>query len=1088
MNKIGYYRYPSVWNDKVIFVCEDDIWSADLQGGGVARRLTNGLGEATHAMVSPDGKHIAFTGREEGHPEVYVMPVDGGAVKRLTFFGESAHVIGWSDDSKSVIFYSAATQPFHAGTIQSVHINGGSPQEFPFGIAHFITQKQEGKVTKTALARNYQEPARWKRYRGGRAGTLWIDNVGDGNFVRVLEDLNGNITRPLWVNNRVYFISDHEGIGNVYSCNPDGEDIQKHSNQSEYYVRDCTTNGKVIVYSAGAKLFAYNIEADTETEITIDFQSPRVQTQRKFVSARADMSSYDLHPEGHSLVVTARGKSFFFGNWEGAVQQIGKSQGVRYRLTSWLNDGKRFVTISDEGGEEALEIHSTELKKKTIRLSKLDIGRPLSIEVSPIDDVLLITNHRFELIIVNLKKKTAVVADRSEYQRISGATWSPDGKWIAYSISTTNQTYSIALYDVKNKKTHIVTPPNFRDLSPVFDPEGKYLYFLSYREFNPVYDSVYFDLNFPRGMRPYIIVLDEKTPSSLVHLPKSLEVSDSTIAKSDDKKSAKKGEEKTSPSSDTKDISITLEGIDKRILALPVPEGRYWQIAATKGKVLFTSAPVTGALPDNTTSHSGGSTLSSYDFETKKQSVIANGVYEFELKNNKNQGQTLIYSTSDGLRVLSLTKAESGIDKLSKSSEPSRANGLIDLSRVKISVEPKAEWAQMYREIWRLQRDHFWVEDMSKVDWQAMYERYLPMLERVGTRSEFSDLIWELQGELGTSHAYESGGDYRRPPRYVVGHLGADFVYDKKQKGYVVKHIVQGDYWNEGATSSLLRPGVNIKKGDVILAVNGIPLSETVSPAELLVNHARQEITLTVAEAKKKKSERTVQVKTMASERRARYRDWVEANRRYVHEKTNNRIGYVHVPNMGPLGYSEFHRYFLSELEHEGIIVDVRFNGGGHVSQLILEKLARKRVGYDIKRWGVPEPYPSDAMIGPVIALTNEHAGSDGDIFSHSFKLMKLGTLVGTRTWGGVIGISPRHTLVDGSYTTQPEFSFWFKDVGWGVENYGTDPDVEVHIAPQDYAAGRDTQLDKTIEIVWRQLEEQDPSVPDFGERPDLSI
>lgn len=393
----------------------------------------------------------------------------------------------------------------------------------------------------------------------------------------------------------------------------------------------------------------------------------------------------------------------------------------------------------------------------------------------------------------------------------------------------------------------------------------------------------------------------------------------------------------------------------------------------------------------------------------------------------------------------------------------------------------------MLREAWRLQRDQFWTQDMSKVDWAAVYNRYLPLVERVGSRAEFSDLMWEMQGELGTSHCYELGGDYRPEPHHQTGYLGADFEFDSDAGGWRVTRIVHGDAWNEKADSPLNTPGVNIQEGEVLTAINGQPLTRERSPNAALVNLAGHEVTLTFA-GEGEAPPRSVTVKTVQSEMPARYREWVENNRRYVREVTDGRVGYLHIPDMGPRGYAEFHRYYLAEVDREGLIVDLRYNDGGHVSSLLLEKLARRRIGYDAQRWGLPNPYPPESVMGPIVALTNEHAGSDGDIFAHGFKLMKLGTLLGKRTWGGVVGIWPRHALVDGSITTQPEFSFWFSDVGWGVENYGTDPDIEIDNTPQDYARGEDVQLERSIEEIMGQLQANPPQVPDFADKPSRAL
>jgi tricorn protease len=408
----------------------------------------------------------------------------------------------------------------------------------------------------------------------------------------------------------------------------------------------------------------------------------------------------------------------------------------------------------------------------------------------------------------------------------------------------------------------------------------------------------------------------------------------------------------------------------------------------------------------------------------------------------------------------------------------------VDLGRVKVSVRPDAEWRQMFREAWRLQRESFWVEDMSGVDWAEVYQRYLPLVDRVSTRSEFSDLLWELQGELGTSHAYEYGGAYRDRPDYRQGFLGVDWVVDPTTGAYRIGQVLEGDPWWAEHTSAFNRAGVDVRAGDQVLAIGGTPVSPAVTPPQLLVSQAEQEVEVTVRRADG--APRTVTVRALADERPARYRDWVEANRTQVHERTGARVGYLHLPDMMAAGYAEFHRGFLAELDREALVVDVRHNRGGHVSGLLLQKLARRRLGYSFPRWGVPDPYPDESPRGVLVAITNEHAGSDGDIFSHAFKQLGLGPLVGKRTWGGVIGIWPRHRLADGTTTTQPEFSFTFDDVGWRVENYGTDPDIEVDIAPQDYAKGLDPQLDQAIECVLAALAERPAHTPSPSDRPRL--
>lgn len=1123
MTTDSYYRYPTIHKNKVVFVSEDDLWEVSIRGG-VARRLTANLGLASHPAFSPDGQWLAFVGQEEGETEVYVMPAEGGPARRLTYLGSDTAVLGWTLDGRQIVLASDAGQPFARRLTPLYTISpidpepGGQPQPLPYGPARSISFGPAGGVV---IGRRANDLATWKRYRGGTAGDIWIDVEGSGEFKPLL-NLNSNMVSPMWLGERIYFLSDHEGIGNLYSCTPEGQDLQRHTHHNDYYARNPATDGRRITYRAGADLYIFDPERPTvrlgSKKLKIQLHSPRVERNRKFVKAASYLDHYTLHPKGHSVAFTTRGKAFTMSNWEGAAIQYGQPQGVRYRLAEWLNDG-RLVMISDASGEETLEIHS-DLSQggangaSVERREEIDLGRAIFLNVSPTDEALVLANHRYELIYVDLKG-SARVLDKSDYGRIGGAGWSPDGQWVVYSLRTSLYTASIKLCHVESGETHFVTPPRtLYDFGPSFDPSGKYIYFISFRDFDPVSDSYYFDLNFPRGGRPYLVTLQKELPNPFIPLPNDVSPpakeppeNNNNQAAHDESGNGEEASENGSvePGEDQKEetkppaVQIDLEGIQDRVAMFPVPEGRYYQIrGVVKSKVLFTSFPIEGSLNRNRRGQeeSGKGVLEMYDLAERKKETLASGLNGFDVSAG---GSFVIYRSGKNLRVF---KAGEKLDNSARGY--TKKTGWIELKRARVSINPPDEWRQMFREAWRLQRDHFWTEDMSQVDWQQIYQRYYPLIDRVSTRSEFSDLMWEMQGELGTSHAYEFGGDYQPPPQYRQGFLAADFEYDPETDGYRITHIVQGDAWSEKFDSPLNRLGVKARVGEVLLAINGQRLGQAVTPQELLVNRANTEIQLTLLATDdpsdssgdvasgsgngQDQPSRTVLVKTLGDERRARYREWVEGNRRQVHQATEGRVGYVHVPDMGPFGYSEFHRYYLAESERDGLIIDVRFNGGGNVSQLLLEKLARRRLGYRKPRYGKTWAYPHHTVLGPMVALTNEYAGSDGDIFSHVFKLLGLGPLIGKRTWGGVIGIWPRHSLVDGTYTTQPEFSTWFEDVGWAVENYGTDPDLEVEIAPQDYAAGRDPQLARGLEEILKLLEANPPLIPDFGPPPNLAL
>ncbi len=1085
----GYIRFPHIHQDRIVFVSEDDLWLTTSEGGR-AERLTAGVGEATYPFFSPNGELLAFVGREEGPSEVYVMPALGGPAQRLTFLGGNCRVLGWSPDGTEILYASSAGQfAPRFDVIYAVKPTGGLPRQLPYGMANAISFGPQGGIV---LGRNGNEIAHWKRYRGGTAGHLWCDATASGTFER-LHNLKGNVVNPCWVGERIYFLSDQDGVGNIYSCTPQGEDIRQHTQQQDFYARHLSSDGQRLVYHAGAELYLFDPHTEQTSQLSISLPSVRTQRNRKFVTATTYLDTYTLHPKGYQLALTTRGKAFTMGNWDGPVLQLGEQDGVRYRFLEWLNDGKRCVAICDAPGRETLVIFNPEEATEPELLTELDLGRVVNLIVSPVDDAVAITNHRNELIVVALEAHVSQVVERSDFSRIDGVSWSPDGRWLAYGFPISAQKTAIKLCDLESGGTYQVTEPILVDSQPSFDPEGKYLYFLGYRVFNPVHDNLQFDLSFPRGVKPYAITLQRELRSPFIAEPKAPEEKDKkTEEESEDKSETSEKDtdvhtEDASQEKDEKDkadkkseaIVIDLEGITERALPFPVGEGRYYAIHGIKGKALFLSYPLEGAIEDpDIEEHGPRGGIDCYTFEKYKSERIISGVSSFDVSRDN---KTLLYRSGRRMRVV---KAGEKPAKAEDDKVPSRENGWLDLSRVKVSVQPAAEWKQMFAEAWRLQREQFWSEDMSGIDWDAIYAQYAPLLERVSSRSELSDLLWELQGELGTSHAYEMGGEYRRGPHYHQGFLGVDWAYDAQADRYRIAHIVKGDPSDSRATSPLTSPGLNVNVGDAVLAINGQRLGATRHPQELLVNQAGNEVQLTLEDAEGKK--RVITVEALSEERSTRYREWVESNRRTVHNVSKGLVGYIHVPNMSGVGYAEFHRGYLAEYDYPALLIDVRWNGGGNVSGLLLEKLARKRLGYDFSRWNQPTPYPSESPRGPMVALTDEHAGSDGDIFSHSFKLMGLGPLIGKRTWGGVIGIHPRHRLVDNTVTTQPEYSFWFKDVGWNVENYGTDPDIDVDIAPQDFANNIDPQLDRAIAEAMRLIEERPSLEPTPGQRPRL--
>ncbi|NUS04837.1 MAG: peptidase S41, partial [Nonomuraea sp.] len=744
--------------------------------------------------------------------------------------------------------------------------------------------------------------------------------------------------------------------------------------------------------------------------------------------------------------VEIRGTAHWVTHRDGPAGALRGEPGVRVRLPRALDADGRAVWVSDAGGEDGLEIGTPGGEIRT--LAEGQLGRVLELAAAPDSKHAAVATHDGRLLVVDLESGNLRELDRTAHGDVSGLAFSPDSAWLAWVHPHQEPLSQIRMGRVDGTSVIDVTPLRFSDSNPVFTKDGKHLAFLSVRTFDPVYDAHVFDMSFPAGCRPYIVPLLATTPS-----PFDPSLQGRGFNGEDDKPAKDDKKDDTLPRTE-----VDPEGLASRVVPVPVPAARYGTLRTAKDALLWLRHPVAGQLGDGTES-SAETVLERYDLKKRAKSELGKEINAFEVSGD---GTRLVTNGKNGLQTRAAGESDDVVT--------------IDLDRITVQLDPVAEWRQGFREAGRLMRDHFWRDDMGGVDWQAVLDRYEPLVSRLGCSSELIDLLWEVQGELATSHAYARGSGPGADPRRRQGLLGADLVKDEDGTWRVAR-ILAGETSDHAARSPLLAPGVAVRPGDAVTAVGGRPVDPVRGPLALLSGTADQPVELTVRPGSGG-SPRRVVVTPIDDETRLRYHDWVESRRALVREASGGRLGYLHVPDMVASGWAQFHRDLRTEMAYDGLIVDVRENGGGHLSELVLEKLSRKVTGWTQARGYEPMRYPADSPRGPVVAIADEFAGSDGDIVSAGIKNRAIGPLVGTRTWGGVIGIDSRYSLVDGTVVTQPRYSFWLDGPGWGVENYGVDPDVEVVITPQDRVAGRDPQLAKAVELALAALEEHPPATP----------
>ncbi len=1109
-----YLRFPSIRGEWVSFVADDDVWVVPASGG-TARRLTVDHAPASFTRLSPSGDLVAFTSGRDGAAEVFVAGLDGGEVRRLSWFGDpTTRVLGWRDDS-TVLAISAAAQPFRSRTwAYALAVEpDGEPERLPFGP---ITGLGMGPGGMTVLGINQSRArgASWKRYRGGTAAKLWIDRAGDGQFARFLAGLDGQLEDPAFVGERVLFVSDHEGVGNLYSALPDESDLRRHSDHDHFYARFAATDGTRAVYQCAGELWVLDeLSADSQPRrVEVELGTPRSGRARRMLRAAEALGEFEPDATGRASAVEVRGRVFWLTHRDGPARWLGAGGAARGRMPCVVGPpGRQSVLfVTDAEGDDALELvpeHGTVAGDAARRLGSGELGRALELTGSRDGKWAAVASHDGRVVLIGLEDGGIRTLDHSEFGEARGLCFSADSRWLAWSHAGSAGEAERALRqiraaDVAGGEVREVTTLRFHDHDPVFSHDGKYLVFLSERAFDPVHDVQTFDMAFLSATRPYLVTLQAATPSPFAAEPDGRprggtgegagsaggQGTDAAGHEGEVPEVAAPGGGASAQPADTPPgavgptpVEIDFEGIGERVVPFPVATGTYWGLRAAQGGVLYLAGTISGPLGEGRAREGGDPDrprLLRFDLAKAQQSEL---VGELDTYDVSGDGRVVVVRDHEALRALPADH------KVDPSAPPDQRDPdevvEIDLSRIRVELDPPVEWRQMYEEAARLMRDHFWVADMGGVDWQAAVERYRPLLDAIATRDDLSELIWEVQGELGASHAYETP-----PPRPVederrVGKLGADLARDGDGM-WRVSTVLPGETSVLAARSPLAAPAVGVRPGDAILAVDGVPVDPRRGPQELLVGTAGKPVELTVRPTGGEP--RRVVVETLRDERPLRYQAWVAGRRDATHELSGGRAGYVHIPDMMAQGWAELHRDLRLEVARDALLIDIRDNGGGELSELVLDKIGRHVTAWVTVRHLAPMVYPSDSPRGARVLLTNEFAGSDGDIVTVGFRQRGLGPVVGLRTWGGVIGIDMRYGLVDGSMVTQPRYSFWFYDgFGWGVENHGVEPDIEAPFPPQDWAVGRDPQLERALGVLMDRLAEFPPATPpDPATRP----
>ncbi|AGA77825.1 S41 family peptidase [Echinicola vietnamensis] len=1058
-------QYPDVSDTHITFSYGGDIWIVP-KTGGLANRLTTSKGTESFPKFSPDGSKVAFSGVYNGNSDVYVMPFQGGMPQRLTYHGMSDRMVDWYGDGNHILFASSReSEKQRYNQFYKVSVDGGLPEKLPVPYGEFGMISPDGnKIAYTPKSRAFRT---WKRYKGGMATDIFTFDLASNASENISNSIY-NDEFPMWTADKIYFLSDRGAHqrNNIYSYDLATKEIAQITDFSAYDVLFPSIGKDEIVFTAGGEIYLLDLSSGEFEAVSIQVSSdvtalmPRKENVKRYI--QNVWPSYD----GNRAVFEARGELFSVPAKDGPVINLTQSSGVAERYPAWSPDGRYVAYWSDRTGEYELTIKDLKNGGAEKTLSAYGAGYRYQLYWSPDSKKVAFVDKAMDIYVYDKEKDKTTHVDKQKSLFQYGldnfsVSWSPDSRYLAFEKNLTNQHNAIAVFDIEEEALHQITSGFYSDNNPVFGPEGKYLYCLTNRDFDPVYSDFEGTWVYANATQLAAIPLLKETASPLAPKNDSTSVKEEEQSAKEEDKSKKSKKDKSDDADTEEDsdkVKIDWDGLERRMVVLPPSAGNYSSLGAVKGKVLYLKHPTNG-------SDSHQSELAYYDVEARESKTIMGNVSGYRL-------------TANGEKALVVSQGSFGIIGIG---EGKKLEDKMPTDKIEMILEPKAEWRQIFNDAWRLERDFFYDPNMHGVDWEAMRDHYGKLIDHAITREDVNYIIGELIGEISASHTYRGGGDTESTSSKSIGYLGID--WGEKDDAYFVKEIIRGAPWDSEARSPLDEAGVDISEGDFILAVNGVPIDMEKDPWAAFEDLAGETVELTVNDQASLDGSKKVMVKTLGTETRLRNLAWIEENRKRVEEATDGKIGYIYVPSTGYDGQQELARMFYAQFDKEGLIIDERFNNGGQIPDRFVELLNRKPLAFWAVRDGETWQWPQVANFGPKVMLINGWSGSGGDAFPDYFRKAGLGPLIGTRTWGGLIGISGAPSLIDGGSVTVPTFRMFDPSGEWFKEGHGVDPDIEVAEDPTALANGTDPQLEKAIEETLRLLKQQpsvQPKVPAY--------